>query len=61
MPKISAGDGTKLYCEEAGAGTPIVFFIHEFAGDYRTFEPLELTLLNQTRDGLTLSADILPR
>jgi len=38
MPTIASGDGTKLYYEEAGTGTPIVF-VHEFAGDYRTWEP----------------------
>jgi pimeloyl-ACP methyl ester carboxylesterase len=38
MPKIKTADGTQLYYEEAGAGTPIVF-VHEFAGDYRTWEP----------------------
>jgi pimeloyl-ACP methyl ester carboxylesterase len=38
MPTIAAADGTKLYYEEVGAGTPIVF-VHEFAGDYRTWEP----------------------
>jgi pimeloyl-ACP methyl ester carboxylesterase len=38
MPTIASADGTKLYYEEAGAGTPIVF-VHEFAGDYRTWEP----------------------
>jgi pimeloyl-ACP methyl ester carboxylesterase len=38
MPKVSAADGTKLYVEEIGAGTPIVF-VHEYAGDYRSFEP----------------------
>src|ERR1700757_3397035 len=38
MPKIKASDGVSLYYEEAGAGTPIVF-VHEFAGDYRTWEP----------------------
>ena len=38
MPKISAADGTQLYVEEVGAGTPIVF-VHEYAGDYRSFEP----------------------
>jgi pimeloyl-ACP methyl ester carboxylesterase len=38
MPTIAAADGTKLYCEEVGAGTPVVF-VHEFAGDYRTWEP----------------------
>jgi len=38
MPKISASDGTKLYVEEIGTGTPVVF-VHEYAGDYRSFEP----------------------
>ncbi|MGH6672699.1 MAG: alpha/beta fold hydrolase [Xanthobacteraceae bacterium] len=38
MPKIKAADGTSLYYEEAGIGTPVVF-VHEFAGDYRTWEP----------------------
>jgi pimeloyl-ACP methyl ester carboxylesterase len=38
MPKISARDGTKLYVEETGAGTPVVF-VHEYAGDYRSWEP----------------------
>src|SRR6188508_1950152 len=38
MPKISASDGTKLYVEEIGAGTPVVF-VHEYAADYRTWEP----------------------
>jgi pimeloyl-ACP methyl ester carboxylesterase len=38
MPRISAADGTGLYVEEIGRGTPIVF-VHEYAGDYRSFEP----------------------
>lgn len=38
MPHASAKDGTRLYYEEAGSGTPVVF-IHEFAGDYRSWEP----------------------
>jgi pimeloyl-ACP methyl ester carboxylesterase len=38
MPKIRTSDGVNLYYEEVGAGTPIVF-VHEFAGDYRTWEP----------------------
>ena len=38
MPTIRTDDGVNLYCEEAGAGTPIVF-VHEFAGDYRSWEP----------------------
>jgi pimeloyl-ACP methyl ester carboxylesterase len=38
MPKIKTADGTNLYYEEAGRGTPVVF-VHEYAGDYRTWEP----------------------
>ena len=38
MPKISAPDGTQLYVEEIGSGTPVVF-VHEYAGDYRSWEP----------------------
>jgi pimeloyl-ACP methyl ester carboxylesterase len=38
MPKVRTSDGVNLYYEEAGTGTPVVF-VHEFAGDYRTWEP----------------------
>ena len=38
MPKIATSDGTKLYVEESGIGTPVVF-VHEYAGDYRSWEP----------------------
>jgi pimeloyl-ACP methyl ester carboxylesterase len=38
MPKIETSDGVSLYYEEIGTGTPVVF-VHEFAGDYRTWEP----------------------
>ena len=38
MPHVAVADGVKLYYEEVGAGTPIVF-VHEYAGDYRTWEP----------------------
>jgi pimeloyl-ACP methyl ester carboxylesterase len=34
----SAPDGARLYYEEAGAGTPILF-VSEFAGDHRSWEP----------------------
>ncbi len=37
MPHITARDGTRLYYEEAGHGTPVIF-VHEYAGDYRTWE-----------------------
>jgi pimeloyl-ACP methyl ester carboxylesterase len=38
MPHIASKDGTRLYYEEAGTGTPVVF-VHEYAADYRTWEP----------------------
>jgi len=38
MPHAVAKDGTRLYYEEAGSGTPLVF-VHEFAGDHRSWEP----------------------
>jgi len=38
MPRIQTDDGVNLYYEEAGAGTPILF-VHEFAGDWRSWEP----------------------
>jgi pimeloyl-ACP methyl ester carboxylesterase len=37
MPHASARDGTRLYFEAAGRGTPLVF-VHEFSGDYRSWE-----------------------
>ena len=38
MPHATTSDGLKLYYEEAGSGTPLLF-VHEFAGDYRSWEP----------------------
>lgn len=38
MPQITTPDGVKLHYEEAGSGTPIVF-VHEFAGDLRSWDP----------------------
>jgi pimeloyl-ACP methyl ester carboxylesterase len=38
MSYATAKDGTRLYYEEAGRGTPLVF-VHEFAGDHRSWEP----------------------
>ena len=38
MPFVTTHDGVKLYYEETGSGTPIVF-VHEFAGDHRSWEP----------------------
>ena len=38
MAFATTGDGVRLHWEETGAGTPILF-IHEFAGDHRSWEP----------------------
>jgi pimeloyl-ACP methyl ester carboxylesterase len=38
MPHATTTDGVKLYYEEAGTGEPVIF-VHEFAGDYRSWEP----------------------
>jgi pimeloyl-ACP methyl ester carboxylesterase len=38
MPQLTTDDNVRLYYEEVGSGTPIVF-VHEFAGDYRSWEP----------------------
>jgi pimeloyl-ACP methyl ester carboxylesterase len=38
MPHATAKDGTRLFYAEAGSGTPLIF-IHEFAGDHRSWEP----------------------
>ncbi|HEV2006001.1 MAG TPA: alpha/beta hydrolase [Candidatus Limnocylindrales bacterium] len=38
MPHATANDFTRLYYEETGIGTPILF-LHEFAGDHRSWEP----------------------
>jgi proline iminopeptidase len=38
MPHATTADGSRLYYEEVGSGTPILF-VHEFAGDHRSWEP----------------------
>jgi pimeloyl-ACP methyl ester carboxylesterase len=38
MPYANTKDGTRLFYEEAGSGNPVIF-IHEFAGDHRSWEP----------------------
>lgn len=38
MPHATTPDGVKLYYEEAGTGTPILF-VHEYCGDWRAWEP----------------------
>ncbi len=38
MPHATADDGVRLYYEETGSGTPLIF-VHEYAGDFRSWEP----------------------
>ncbi|HVY43791.1 MAG TPA: alpha/beta hydrolase [Hyphomicrobiaceae bacterium] len=38
MPFLTTDDKVKLHYEETGSGTPVVF-VHEFAGDHRSWEP----------------------
>ena len=38
MASIRADDGVTLHVEEAGSGEPVLF-VHEFAGDHRSWEP----------------------
>ena len=38
MPHATTKDDVRLYFEEAGQGTPIIF-LHEFAADYTNWEP----------------------
>jgi pimeloyl-ACP methyl ester carboxylesterase len=38
MPHLTTDDNIELYYQEVGGGTPIVF-VHEFAGDHRSWEP----------------------
>jgi len=38
MPTLCTDDGVNLYYEAAGSGPPLLF-VHEFAGDHRSWEP----------------------
>jgi len=38
MAHVSTDDGVRLYVEETGDGPPVLF-LHEFAGDHRSWEP----------------------
>jgi len=38
MPKARSSDGIKLHYEESGRGFPVLF-MHEFAGDHRSWAP----------------------
>jgi pimeloyl-ACP methyl ester carboxylesterase len=38
MPYATTNDDVKLYYEDTGSGFPVIF-VHEFAGDHRSWEP----------------------
>jgi 3-oxoadipate enol-lactonase len=54
MPYATAGDKTRLYYEEAGSGSPILF-VHEFAADYASWEP-QMRYLSRRHRCITFSA-----
>ena len=54
MPHLRTDDGIRLYYEQTGTGTPIVF-VHEFAGDYRSWEP-QVRALSRTHRCITYNA-----
>jgi pimeloyl-ACP methyl ester carboxylesterase len=54
MPKAKTDDGIELYYEETGSGTPIVF-VHEFAGDHRSWEP-QMRYFGQRYRAITYAA-----
>ena len=54
MSEALARDGVRLYYEEAGAGTAIVF-VHEFGGDHRSWEP-QMRRFSRQHRCLTLAA-----
>lgn len=48
MPHLSTDDGVNLYYEETGTGSPVIF-VHEFAGDLRSWEPQVRVLARRYR------------
>jgi pimeloyl-ACP methyl ester carboxylesterase len=54
MAYATTDDGVKLYYEEAGSGIPLIF-VHEFAGDHRSWEP-QMRALSRWYRCITYSA-----
>ena len=54
MPYATTDDGVKLYYEEVGSGSPIVF-VHEFAADHRSWEA-QMRFFGQRHRCITYSA-----
>ncbi len=52
--KIKSFDDVHLHVEEAGSGTPVLF-VHEFAGDYRSWEP-QMRFFSRSHRCVTFSA-----
>jgi pimeloyl-ACP methyl ester carboxylesterase len=48
MGYATTGDGVRLHYEETGTGSPVLF-IHEFAGDHRSWEPQVRALARRHR------------
>lgn len=53
MPKVFV-NGVNIYYEEAGRGIPIIF-VHEFAGDWRSWEP-QMRFFSARYRAITFSA-----
>jgi 3-oxoadipate enol-lactonase len=54
MPHAVTKDNVRLYFEEAGSGTPILF-LHEFAADYTNWEP-QMRYFSRSHRCITYSA-----
>lgn len=54
MPRATTSDGIELHYESTGSGTPILF-IHEFAGDHRSWAP-QVAHFSQRRRCITYAA-----
>ncbi|MDP6068450.1 MAG: alpha/beta hydrolase [Alphaproteobacteria bacterium] len=54
MPRITTDDNVELYYEDSGTGLPIIF-VHEFAGDHRSWEP-QVRHFARTNRCITFSA-----
>jgi pimeloyl-ACP methyl ester carboxylesterase len=54
VPRIETDDGVFLHVEETGTGFPILF-VHEFAGDHRSWEP-QVRHFSRTHRCVTYSA-----
>ena len=54
MPYLKTSDGINLYYEKTGSGIPVIF-VHEFAGDHRSWEP-QINFFSRNFTCITYSA-----